>query len=204
MLEIPWSICLLQKSHFRAQKVRSLDFLHFHTSRWLYFCVGKLRINTLSWITNSGEWEKKGVADKPGVNPTVISCGRLLPIDVTERGSEIVSNWRAVQGLRIPRSSLVALLFLSLSVSRQAVSSRTCRTDPGIVVQIQQKPRPPTSLCPFCLISRTYLRSQHAAAREAAQLIYVVSEAFTRERKRAAAHLLLRIRTRVRHCHNLE
>lgn len=132
---------------------------------------------------------KKGVADKVGVNPTVISRGRLFPIDVTERGQEIVSNWRAVQGLRIPRSSRGSLL--SLSFSRQAVSSRTCHSDPGIVVQIQQKPRLPSSVCPFCLISRTHLRSQHAAAHEAAQLIYVASKALTREKERKSELLHL-------------
>lgn len=114
-----------------------------------------------------GRVRKKGSPITQGghnrtVTPRARVCRRLFPVDVTERGQEIVSNWRAVQGIKDP--SKLSWLFLSstsslipslppslftttplypLFLSRRAVSSRTCRADPGIVVQIQQKPTLP-------------------------------------------------------------
>jgi len=162
---------------------------------------------------------KKGIADQAGVNSTVIvrGRGRLFPIGVTERGQEIVSNWRAVRGLRIPRSSygfffLSLSLFLCFFLSHRAVSSRTCRVDPGIVVQIQQKPKSPSPPVLYLSLLPNLANPLEIATcgREAAQLIYVVSEALTRKREKArplVSHCIppaLRIRARVRHCHNLE
>lgn len=65
------------------------------------------------------------------------------------------------------------------------VSSRTCRTDPSIVVQIQQKPKSP-SPPRFSLLPNLANPLEIATCgREAVQLIYVASEALTRKRELA-------------------
>lgn len=99
------------------------DLLHFHISRRPDFprreITNKYTVVVTSHSVKRREsGEKKGSPIKRGVNSTVIvhGRGRLFPIGVTERGQEIVSNWRAVRGLKIPRSSR-GFLFLSLSSS---------------------------------------------------------------------------------------
>lgn len=114
--------------------------------------------------------------------------GRLFPIGVTERGQEIVLNWRAVHGLRIPRSSH-GFLFLSLPLLLSLAPSGKFSHMPRWSGHCCANPTK-TEVSPSPLVPCSSLLSNLAnpleiatCGREAAQLIYVVSKAFTGKRE---------------------